>query len=214
MLAYSARKNSANAMPEYSTWKPATISDSPSATSKGARLVSATPEMKYTTNSGNSQDQFQREHAACLGRDDVAEVQAAGGHEHAHQREAHGDLVGDDLRRRAHRAQERVLRVRRPAGEDDAVDAHRGERQQVQQARHRRWRCTRSGDSGITAQVANAGTSAMARRQAEQELVRLRRDDDFLDQQLDDVGERLPEPGQQAEDARRGSGRGAAASSR
>src|SRR5205085_4161632 len=59
MLAYSARKNSANAMPEYSTWKPATISDSPSATSKGARLVSATPEMKYTINSGNSQNQFQ-----------------------------------------------------------------------------------------------------------------------------------------------------------
>src|SRR6266567_7304523 len=59
MFAYSARKNSANAMPEYSTWKPATISDSPSATSNGARLVSATPEMKYTTNSGNSQNQFQ-----------------------------------------------------------------------------------------------------------------------------------------------------------
>src|ERR1700754_1848447 len=59
MFAYSARKNSANAIPEYSTWKPATISDSPSATSKGARLVSATPEMKYTTNSGKSQNQFQ-----------------------------------------------------------------------------------------------------------------------------------------------------------
>src|SRR5579862_3555530 len=58
MLAYSARKNSAKAMPEYSTWKPATISDSPSATSKGARLVSATPEMKYTISSGNSHSQF------------------------------------------------------------------------------------------------------------------------------------------------------------
>src|SRR5215211_567261 len=54
MFAYSARKNSANAMPEYSTWKPATISDSPSATSNGARLVSATPEMRYTRNSGKS----------------------------------------------------------------------------------------------------------------------------------------------------------------
>ena len=32
---------------------PATISDSPSTTSNGARLVSATPEMKYTTNSGS-----------------------------------------------------------------------------------------------------------------------------------------------------------------
>src|SRR5210317_513480 len=53
MLAYSARKNSANATPEYSTWKPATISDSPSATSNGARLVSATPDTQYTTNNGN-----------------------------------------------------------------------------------------------------------------------------------------------------------------
>ena len=50
-------------------------------------------------------------------------------------REAHGDLVGDDLRRRAHRAEERVLGVRGPAGEDDAVHAHRGERQHVQQPR-------------------------------------------------------------------------------
>ena len=46
MLAYSARKNIANAMPEYSTMWPATISDSPSTTSNGARLVSARPEMK------------------------------------------------------------------------------------------------------------------------------------------------------------------------
>ena len=46
ILAYSAMKKMAKAMPEYSTWKPATISDSPSATSNGARLVSATPEMK------------------------------------------------------------------------------------------------------------------------------------------------------------------------
>lgn len=54
MLAYSARKNSANAPPEYSTMWPATISDSPSTTSNGARLVSATPETQYTMNSGNS----------------------------------------------------------------------------------------------------------------------------------------------------------------
>ena len=46
MLMYSAKKNSANTKPEYSTWKPATISDSPSDTSNGARLVSATPEIE------------------------------------------------------------------------------------------------------------------------------------------------------------------------
>src|SRR3984893_4651705 len=65
MFAYSARKNSANAMPEYSTWNPATISDSPSATSNGARLVSATPEMKYTMSSGNNQNQFQASNPPC-----------------------------------------------------------------------------------------------------------------------------------------------------
>ena len=46
MLAYSARKNIANDMPEYSIMWPATISDSPSTTSNGWRFVSARPEMK------------------------------------------------------------------------------------------------------------------------------------------------------------------------
>jgi hypothetical protein len=46
MFMYSARKNSAKVTPEYSTWKPATISDSPSATSNGERFVSATPEIR------------------------------------------------------------------------------------------------------------------------------------------------------------------------
>ena len=45
MFAYSARKNIAKLMPEYSTMWPATISDSPSTTSNGWRLVSATAEM-------------------------------------------------------------------------------------------------------------------------------------------------------------------------
>src|SRR5207244_9958401 len=57
MLAYSARKKTAKVMPEYSTWKPATISLSPSATSKGARLVSASPAMKWITKSGRSGSQ-------------------------------------------------------------------------------------------------------------------------------------------------------------
>src|SRR5262249_13579585 len=58
MFMYSARKNSAKVMPEYSIMWPATISDSPSTTSKGARLVSATPETKYTTSIGSSGSQF------------------------------------------------------------------------------------------------------------------------------------------------------------
>src|ERR1700709_2900359 len=57
MFAYSARKNIANDMPEYSTMWPATISDSPSTTSNGCRLVSAMPEITYTKNIGNSGSQ-------------------------------------------------------------------------------------------------------------------------------------------------------------
>src|SRR5919201_5593441 len=59
MFMYSARKNRAKLMPEYSIMWPATISDSPSTTSNGARLVSATPETKYTTSIGASGSQFQ-----------------------------------------------------------------------------------------------------------------------------------------------------------
>src|SRR6185436_17389270 len=58
MFMYSARKNSANVIPEYSIMWPATISDSPSTTSNGARLVSATPLTKYTTSIGASGSQF------------------------------------------------------------------------------------------------------------------------------------------------------------
>src|SRR5690606_6082095 len=59
MLAYSPKKKSAKPIPEYSTMGPATISDSPSTTSKGWRLVSATAEITYTTNKGNKGSQFQ-----------------------------------------------------------------------------------------------------------------------------------------------------------
>src|SRR2546422_5015855 len=58
MFMYSARKNSAKLIPEYSIMCPATISDSPSTTSNGARLVSATPLTKYTTSIGASGSQF------------------------------------------------------------------------------------------------------------------------------------------------------------
>jgi len=49
MLAYSARKIKANFNPPYSTLKPETNSDSPSAKSKGARFVSTTHTTKNKT---------------------------------------------------------------------------------------------------------------------------------------------------------------------
>ena len=47
MLAYSARKKSANGPAAYSTLKPDTSSDSPSVKSNGARFVSARVEMNH-----------------------------------------------------------------------------------------------------------------------------------------------------------------------
>ena len=49
IIAYSAIKIKANFKPPYSTLKPETSSDSPSAKSKGARLVSTTQEIKKIT---------------------------------------------------------------------------------------------------------------------------------------------------------------------
>src|ERR1700727_2404864 len=54
MFAYSPRKNRPKLMELYSTKKPATISDSPSGRSNGARLVSANAETKKMMNIGNS----------------------------------------------------------------------------------------------------------------------------------------------------------------
>lgn len=52
MLAYSARKNIANVVAEYSTLKPATSSASASGKSKGVRFVSANPDIMKRLNSG------------------------------------------------------------------------------------------------------------------------------------------------------------------
>src|SRR3954470_12307679 len=54
ILPYSPRKKSAKVIAEYSTKYPATSSDSPSGRSKGARFVSARPEMKKMMNMGKS----------------------------------------------------------------------------------------------------------------------------------------------------------------
>src|SRR6476660_9805168 len=59
MATYSPRKNSKYAVAEYSTAKPATSSDSASTRSNGGRLVSASAEMKKTTNMGTRGSQYQ-----------------------------------------------------------------------------------------------------------------------------------------------------------
>ena len=56
------------------------------------------------------------------------------GHDHADERQALRDLVGDELRGGAHRAEERVLRAARPAAEHEPVEGDRAEREDVERA--------------------------------------------------------------------------------
>ena len=92
--------------------------------------------------------------------DDLGQVERADAQQHGDDDEADRDLVGDHLRGRAQRAEERILRVRRPAAHDDAVDAERGDGEDVEDAD------VEVGDhpapaipfSGITAQAASASS--------------------------------------------------------
>ena len=124
--------------------KPATSSDSASGRSNGGRLVSASAEMKKTTNIGNrpSQCQSRREFGRPEPRaeaDLLSSTMSVRLSEPTHSstvmmHEADRDLVGHHLRGRAQRAEEGVFRVRGPAAHDDAVDAERGDGEEVEDA--------------------------------------------------------------------------------
>src|SRR6478609_6824104 len=116
-FTYSAAWKRPQRMPEYSVWYPATSSVSASGRSNDAPddLRDEEPERRL------------------LLVDDFGQVQRLPHHhdaEHA-QRERH--LVGDELRARAHRAEDRVLRLGGPAADDEAVDAERAEREDQDQ---------------------------------------------------------------------------------
>jgi len=66
ILLYSAKKNNANVIAEYSTLKPATSSASASGRSNGARFVSAKREIKNTTHVGSNGKQNQVPIDCCL----------------------------------------------------------------------------------------------------------------------------------------------------
>ena len=195
-------------MEEYSTAKPATSSDSASGRSNGGRLVSASAEMKNTMNIGNSCSQFQS--SSELGSAGVVpgpsfcaltmsvRLSEPDAQQHGDDDEADRDLVGHHLRGRAQRAEERVLRVRRPAAHDDAVDAERGDGEQIEHAD------VEVGDHPAAPAVLverdhRPGRQRQhrghQRRQQEHALVGAGRDQRLLEHELQQVGERL----QQAE---------------
>ena len=80
---------------------------------------------------------FQSKRLSACEVDDVVGRQRAGQQDDGHDRQAEGRLVAHHLGRGPHRAEQRVLRARRPARQHDAVDAHRGHGQQEQDADRR-----------------------------------------------------------------------------
>ena len=126
--------------------------------------------------------------------DDVGEVERADAQDHGDDDEADRHLVGHHLRGRAQRAHERILRVRRPAAHDDAVDGERGQRQQVEDAD------VEVGDHPLAEPVlvdrdhrpgGEREGRGGERRQQEHALVGAGRDDRLLEGELQKVGERL-----------------------
>ena len=131
--------------------------------------------------------------------DDFDHAERAGHQDDADERQRDGDLVRDQLRRRAQAREQRVLAVRRIARQDDAVHADGRHRHDIQQA---------DVDVGdVERNLASEETDRRTerndrvddqrrhhrddRRGGEHPLVGPHRRDVFLDHQLDRIGDRL-----------------------
>ena len=195
MLAYSARKNSANAMPEYSTMWPATISDSPSTTSNGARLVSAMPEMKYDHEQRQQRQPVPRQKSAqCdvprLRHDDVGEFRLPA--TISTTTSAKPMAISYDTICAAERIAPRNAYLEFDAQPAMITPYTPIEVIAITYSRPALMLASTSfGSNGITAQAANAGISVMTGASRNSTLLALRRHDDLLDQQLQHVGDRL-----------------------
>ena len=89
------------------------------------------------TDGADAVDNECREQGECppelsLGCDDLRGGHGARHEEHAHEGQAHGQFIGDDLRGGTHGSVQGQGRAGRPATQDDAVQAQRGDRQDVQ----------------------------------------------------------------------------------
>ena len=133
---------------------------------------------------------------------DVDERERARHQDHAEHAERERDLVGDELRAGAHRAEERELGVGRPAAEDEAVDAERADREDQEQ---------RDREVGHVAvdlvaadlparpprdhrERAERRERGQERREDVEHVDRGGGEEALLADQLDEVGDRLQEP--------------------
>ena len=70
---------------------------------------------------------------AVLPQDELAEIEGAGQQQDADYRERQRQFVADHLRRTAQAAEKRILAIRRPTGQRDAVNANRRHSEHVKQ---------------------------------------------------------------------------------
>ena len=148
------------------------------------------------TNDGISGSAY---HSSLLRRDDRGGRQRPGVEEDPDEREAHRDLVGDHLRGRPEGAEQRVRRLARPAGQHDAVDADRRHGEDEQHRDRQVGELQRR----VVPKIETIGPDRDHRegeerrggrddrRQDVERLVDHRRDQVFLERQLDAVGETL-----------------------
>ena len=138
-------------------------------------------------------EQRQAEPHLVLRQHDVGQVQAADAEQHRDHDEAHRDFVAHHLRRAAHRAQKGIFRIGCPAGDDDAVDAKRADREQIENA---------DVDVGDRPAVIHRDhrpgdhreAEGQHRRHEEQQPVGAGRDDRLLHDHLQRIGKRLQQP--------------------
>ena len=128
--------------------------------------------------------------ARSLRLDDALHAERAGHHHARKQGEGQRHFVAHQLRRAAQRAEQRIVAVRCPAAQNNPQDAHRRHRGYHQQSdvyvRYIDGLGERQHHKG-----GEGRDGGEARREPENRLVGIRRDDVFLEQQLERVGDGL-----------------------
>ena len=136
-----------------------------------------------------------------LGRDDIHQAEGAGQHDDRDQGQAHGQLIADHLGRAAQPAQHTEGGIGGPAAQHHAIDAEGGKRQDIEQphieiADHQRYGAVSQVQirtKGHHGKQQQRHDGHYGRSQQEDEAVGPGRYGIFLEQQLDAIGQRLPD---------------------
>ncbi len=145
-------------------------------------------------------DELRHDEGGCRA-DDLRQVERAAQDDDTEDAQRERDLVRDELRARAHRAEDRELRLRGPAADDEAVDADRAERED---------RTGRTDVRDLTVDVptvhrpagpkrdegegGDRGEGRDDRREDVRQVDRRLRGERLLADELEEVGDRLEEP--------------------